>query len=400
MWTRIVDPSPTTRTAASTTSARSHQWRCSRRTPDSIARRVEQVAHEPLQPGALAGDRPEESVGRRGVPGEVGLEQRRGVALDGGERRAELVAERRQELALDGLRAPQGGGLAAGVLEGLALHGQRERAGGVVEQLQRVAGRCVACRQVGHEHRPALGVPEGDRGQVGLDEPRAAPPSSVGEDALGPPSGTGARTGRGVAASSPSCITRGSSSPSCSISTPTAAAPEGPAQRQQRHAQATVHPVGPGQRLEHPRNDSRMRLRRETSASSRSLFDGRRHVAEVEPRQLELRRLGPADRGGEAGHRAQHAVGSDDRRGPLAADARRGRRSAVAARAPGGWTGPRRRRPRPPPRPAPRSPPASPSSSRSLTSSSGAGSPTAARAAQHAASPPSGASSRCTQSIS
>ena len=140
---------------------------------------------------SVAIDRRNRSVDCR-VPGQVGLEQGRGVALDGGERRAELVAERRQQLALDGLGAAQGGRLPPGVLERLALHGQGERAGGVVEQLERVARSGRRRRGGGRRARP------GPRGGGGRPRPgrtrRSAPRRRRGPRGWrGPRPGTAAR---------------------------------------------------------------------------------------------------------------------------------------------------------------------------------------------------------------
>ena len=73
------------------------------------------------------------------VPGDVGLPERGRVAVDGGERGAQLVGEVRQELALEDLRAPQRRRLGLGRLHLLALHGEARGTG-----RRRRAGR--ACR--------------------------------------------------------------------------------------------------------------------------------------------------------------------------------------------------------------------------------------------------------------
>ncbi len=56
-------------------------------------------------------------------------------------------------------------------LERLAFQGQCQGPHGVVQQLERVGVVVgVARRQVRHEHRPTLGMPQCDRRQVGRDE--------------------------------------------------------------------------------------------------------------------------------------------------------------------------------------------------------------------------------------
>ena len=133
-------------------------------------------------------------------------------------------------------------------------------------------GGGVAGRQVGHQHRPALGVAEGDRREVGLDEAGAGVAGSSAEDALGPPPGTASssRSRRGRR-SSPSCMQPGAPArrPARSARRPRPRRAPGSAPASDAPGRPPPGRGRPASRAS-PRSDSRMRLRRETSASSRS----------------------------------------------------------------------------------------------------------------------------------
>ena len=113
------------------------------------------------------------------------LAQRRGVALDGGERRAQLVVEPGQELALQALGAPQRRRLGVGALEGLALEGQAERPGRVVEQVEGVVRQAGAVGPPRRDDRPPRR--RGDRhGQhVQADRPGPVEAGRRAQDLLG-----------------------------------------------------------------------------------------------------------------------------------------------------------------------------------------------------------------------
>ncbi len=91
------------------------------------ASRIEQVADEAAHVVGLVGDDPEELAHLRRVQVRRGLQQRGGRTLDGGQRRAQLVADHTEEVGpqplelLDGLAGERPGRrLLTGVVGGLA----------------------------------------------------------------------------------------------------------------------------------------------------------------------------------------------------------------------------------------------------------------------------------------
>src|SRR6202034_724325 len=68
---------------------------------------VEQVVDEPVEPRRLSTDPTQEAPLRIAVPGDVGGHQARGVAADRRQRSSQLVAEAREEAALELALAPQ-----------------------------------------------------------------------------------------------------------------------------------------------------------------------------------------------------------------------------------------------------------------------------------------------------
>ena len=87
--------------------ASSHQSGARRSVADSIAEKSSRSSTSRPEPRRLGGDAAEEALLGLAVPGDVGREQARGVAADRGQRRAQLVAQAREEAALELLRAAQ-----------------------------------------------------------------------------------------------------------------------------------------------------------------------------------------------------------------------------------------------------------------------------------------------------
>ena len=114
----------------------------SRSDPESMALRVEQVADQPAHAGRLRGDASRGTA--PATPGPSVTSSWRsvcGVALDGGERRAQLVVEAGEESRCSKCCERRSGAASAlGVLQRLPLEGQAQRPGGVVEQVDGVVG--------------------------------------------------------------------------------------------------------------------------------------------------------------------------------------------------------------------------------------------------------------------
>ena len=95
--------------AASSTSGMSHQSLLQPHDARLDGGEVEQVVDQAAEARRLGGDPVEEPVLRVGVPGHVRLQEAGGVAADGGERGAQLVAQPGQEAPLQFLRPAQRG---------------------------------------------------------------------------------------------------------------------------------------------------------------------------------------------------------------------------------------------------------------------------------------------------
>ena len=83
--------------AASITRSSSHQSNCIRITPESIAEKSSRSSTRRPEPRGLGRDRLEEALLGVVVPDDVRREQARGIAADRRQRRAQLVAEPREE---------------------------------------------------------------------------------------------------------------------------------------------------------------------------------------------------------------------------------------------------------------------------------------------------------------
>ncbi len=116
------------------TSGTSHQSSCRRITPDSMAEKSSRSSTSRPEPRRLGGDAVQEPLLGIPVPGHVGLHQARRVAADRGQRRAQLVAEPRQEAPLKLARAAQRGGLLMSQRRLLALEREAQRMGGILDQ--------------------------------------------------------------------------------------------------------------------------------------------------------------------------------------------------------------------------------------------------------------------------
>ena len=101
-------------TAASSTSREIAPVGLESHHPGLDRREVQQVVDEPAEPRGLGGDPLEEALLGLAVPGHVGRHQARGIAADRRQRRAQLVAQPRQEPSLELPRAPQRGRLLVG----------------------------------------------------------------------------------------------------------------------------------------------------------------------------------------------------------------------------------------------------------------------------------------------
>ena len=259
----------TQRTAASTTSRRSHQSALQPQAARLDRGRVEQVADEALQAGRLGGDRAQEPLGRLDVPRQVGLAQGRRVALDGGQRRAELVAERREQLALDGAASGAARPPPAG-----PPRGPRPPWRGRASGWRRRAARACRWRPTPAAGRWATSAarPSASRrataGEVGGDEPGAAVVAGAGPRPPRPAAGR-----RSWRRDEPVGVARAAERSSRRPARRARRPPPRRAPRLRARSDAASPPStrsGPAIVSSIARSASRIRFRRDTSASSRS----------------------------------------------------------------------------------------------------------------------------------
>ena len=283
----------------------------------------------------------------------VGLVEARRVAVDGGERRAQLVADARQERPL--VVAASAAGASASWLA--ASSASRSMARRTERAASSSRSRVSPVIRDGSSHQAASTPrPSGSVERRGHDVGgrRAGP----GRARLGP-SSTAWRRG----AAPPAIAARGRRRPPCAARAaarralarcrrrarrtgPTASAPQArgraPAGRSRARRAACS---GPARVSSTPRSVSRMLVAAADLVEQPLALDGGGGVPGVERHQLELLGLQPALGRRPAGDHAEHAVGAEDRHGPgRRPRRRRGAASARPARTPRRRGG--RRRPR------------------------------------------------------